>query len=90
MNAEMFENPEGDWLATASSRVRARVEVNLKKLSYDERAQFRAVQSKEMDQWISNDVTSICQRAGISKERIMTMRWVHTWKMSEDTGEKKQ
>ena len=42
MNAEMFENPEDDWLATASSRVRARVEVNLKKLSNDERAQLRA------------------------------------------------
>ena len=42
-----------------------------------------------MDQWISNDVISICQRAGIPKERIMTMRWVHTWKVDEDIGESK-
>ena len=89
VTAEMFENPEDDWLTTASSRARARVEVNIKKLSSDERAQFRAAQSKEMDQWISNDVISVRQKAGIPKERIMTMRWVHTWKGAEDTGETK-
>ena len=85
--ADMFENPEDDWLVTASSRARARVQVSLKKLSAEERAQFRAAQQKEMDHWISNDVISICQRAGIPKERIMTMRWVHTWKVAEDTVE---
>ena len=55
VTAAMFEDPEDDWLATASSRTPARVEVNTKKLSSDERAQFRAAQGKEMDQWISND-----------------------------------
>ena len=89
MTADMLENPENDWLATASSKARARVEVNIKKLTTDERAQFRAAQHKEMNQWISNDVISICQRAGIPKERVMTMRWVHTWKVAEDTGETK-
>ena len=78
VTAEKFENLEDDCLATASSRARARVEVN-KKLSSDERAQFlRAAQGKEIDQWISNNVISVCQRAGIPKERIMTMRRVHT------------
>ena len=67
----MFENPEDDWLATASSRARARVEVNIKKLSADERARFRAAQDKEMDQWVSNDVISVCQRAGIAKQRVI-------------------
>ena len=33
VTADMFENPEDDPLATASSRARARVEVNIKKLS---------------------------------------------------------
>ena len=42
-----------------------------------------------MDQLISNDVISVCQRAGNPKERVMTMRWVHTWKVAEDTGETK-
>ena len=87
MTANMFENPENDWLATASSRARARFQVNIKKLSADERAQFRTAQSKEMDKSISNDVISVCQRAGIAKERVMTMRWVHTWKVAEDTRE---
>ena len=60
VTAEIFEKPEDDWLATASSRACARVEVNIKKLSSDERAQFRAAQGKEMDQWISSDVISVC------------------------------
>ena len=89
VTADMFENHEDDWLATASSRARARVEVNIKKLSAEERAQCRAAQHKEMDQWISNDVISVCQRAGIPKQRVMTMRWVHTWKVDENTGETK-
>ena len=82
----MFENHEDDWLATASSRDRVRFEVHIKKLTSDERAQL---QDKEMDQWISNDVISVCQRAGIPQVRIMTMRCVHTWKVAEDTGETK-
>ena len=42
VTAGMFENPENDWPATASFRARARVEVNVKKLSSDECAQLRA------------------------------------------------
>ena len=63
VTADMLENPEDDWLATASSRARARVEVNIKKLSAEERAQFRAAQHKEMDQRISNGVISVCQKS---------------------------
>ena len=44
VTGDRLENPEDDWLATASSRARARVEVNIKKLSADERAQLRAAQ----------------------------------------------
>ena len=50
VTAEVFENPEDGWFATASSRARARVEVNIKKLSSDERAQFRAPKARK---WIS-------------------------------------
>ena len=63
--------------------------MNIKKLSAYERAQFRAAQRKEMDQWISNDAISVCQREGIPKQRVMTMRWVHTWKVDENTRETK-
>ena len=66
-----------------------RVDVNKKKVSADERAQFRAAEDKEMDQLKSNHVISVWQRAGIPKVRVMTMRWVHTWKVAEDTGEMK-
>ena len=50
-----MKTPEVDWLATASSKARARVEVNVKKLLSDERARFGAAPGKEMDQWVSND-----------------------------------
>ena len=78
VTAELFENP-----------ARARVEVNIKKLAAHEHAQCRATQDTAMGQWISNDVMSVCQRAGIARERVMTVRWVHTWKVAEDTGETK-
>ena len=61
----------------------------MKKLSVEERARFRAAQREEMDQWISNDVISVCQGAGIPKQRVMTMRWVQTRKVDENTGETK-
>ena len=89
VTADTPENPEDDWLATASSRARARVEENIKKISAEERAQFRAAQHKEMDRWIRNDVITICQRASIPKQRVMTMRWVNTWKVDENTRETK-
>ena len=53
VTADIFETPEDD-----SSRFRARVKVNIKKFPPVERAQFRAAPGKEMDQWISNDVTA--------------------------------
>ena len=83
---------EEGWLSLVSypvTRARARVEVDIKKLSADERAQFGSAQHKEMDQGIRNDVISVCQRAGIPKQGVMTMRWVHTWKVDENTGETK-
>jgi len=85
-----LETPEDDWLATSSSRARARVDVSIRKLSSDELAQFRSVPNKDMDQWISNVVISICQRASIPKERIMSMRRGHTWQVAEDTRETKE
>ena len=45
---DMFENPEDDWLETSSSKARARIDVNIKKLSAEERAQFPEVQHKEL------------------------------------------
>ena len=50
---------------------------------------FEQLENKEMDQCISNDVISVCLGAGIPKHGVMTMRWAHTWKVDEDTGETK-
>ena len=37
-----------------------------------------------MDQWIENAVFSIAKRAGVPTDRIMTMRWILTWKDAPD------
>ena len=41
----------------------------------------------EADQWISNTVFSVAKRSGIPKNRIMSMRWILTWKKT-DEGDK--
>ena len=51
VTADMFENHEDDWLAAASSRARARVEVNIKKLSAEERV--HSVEQLNTKKWIS-------------------------------------
>ena len=85
VTAEMSENLEDDWLATASSRARARFEMNIKKLSSDERAQLNTrkwisgsamVRSRSAKEWASPKSES-CRCVGF------------TWKMAEDTGETK-
>ena len=54
--------------------------MSLKWLSKADRAKFAAAQSKEMDQWVDNAVFSIARRAGVPIDRIMSMRWILTWK----------
>ena len=80
VTAEMTENPEDDWLATASSRA-----LNIKKLSSDERAQLNT------RKWISG---SAMVRSRSAKEwaypKSESCRCVgFTWKMAEDTRETK-
>ena len=50
---------------------------------------FVLLKIKEIDPWIHIDVINVCERPGLPKERIMSMRWIHTWKVSEETGETK-
>ena len=40
--------------------------------------------SKEIDQWIENVVLSIARKAGVPTDRIMSMRWILTWKDAPD------
>eukprot|EP00969_Alexandrium_andersonii_P004348 187816-Alexandrium_andersonii.AAC.1 len=37
-----------------------------------------------MTQWCSTAVFKVCRRAGVPRDRIMTMRWVLTWKLPDD------
>ena len=43
----------------------------------------------ESDQWIGNAVYTVAKRAGIPKNRIMSMRWILTWKKIEGTDRQK-
>ena len=54
--------------------------MNIKKLSADERAQIRAAQGKDMDQWIDNDVRSRSATEHAFKERVgFTLgKWLRT------------
>ena len=53
-------------------------------MSQRERAEFEAAKDKELGQWLSNGVFRIVRKAGVPQERIMTMRWVLTWKAVDD------
>ena len=75
-------NPQklDEHLAYMASDGKLNAEVSLKWLSKSDRKIFEAAQSKEMDQWIENAVFSIAKRAGAPLDRIMSMRWILTWK----------
>ena len=49
---------------------------------------FDEAKDKELDQWISNSVFKIVRRIGIPIKRIMSMRWILTWKQTPE-GDKK-
>ncbi len=58
-------------------------EVSLKNLTPAEKQLFLEAKEAELDQWLGHSVFSIARRAGVPKDRIMSMRWVLTWKAPE-------
>ena len=60
-------------------------EVNERYLQPDEREMFRAAKKTEWSQWRSNDVVELISRHGIDPHRIISSRWVLTWKRVEET-----
>jgi len=72
-----------DHFALMSSEAKRHQEVNLKQLTPQEKKLFEQAKSKELDQWISNSVFSIAKKSGVPLDRIMSMRWVLTWKYPE-------
>ena len=63
---------------------RRKTEVNIRHLNAEERRQMEEAKDNEVDQWISNSVFKIVRRAGVPLKRIMSMRWILTWKQAPE------
>ena len=74
-----------EHVANISSEAKRHAEVTIKNLTPEEKELLKKAMWKELDQWVSNAVFKIAQRSGVPKERVMTMRWVLTWKVNEET-----
>jgi len=70
--------------AYVSSEAKRHAEVTIKTLTPKEKVEFEAAKNKELDQWVSNEVFRIVRKAGVPQSRIMSMRWVLTWKAVDD------
>jgi len=82
---ECQDSPEllSDNFALMAAEAKRHAEVNLRHLTKAEQAEFEAAKRKELDQWLSHAVFSIAKKAGIPTSRIMSMRWVLTWKVPD-------
>jgi hypothetical protein len=76
----------GIWMV--NSKARKSAEVNIRKLNEEDRAQFEAAMRKELDSFLSSEAIQICSSAGIPPERIMKMKWIHSWKAVHDESGK--
>merc|ERR1711938_96410 len=54
-----------------------------------EQMQFHDAKKIELDSWVKHSVYSLADRSGVSRDRIMTMRWVLTWKVIPGTADRK-
>lgn len=74
------------WVVNAKARKGA--EVNVRKLCPEEQMEFETAMQKELDSFLSTEAVQICSSNGVSEDRIMQMRWVHTWKpVLSESGE---
>ncbi len=74
------------WVVNAKARKGA--EVNVRKLCPEEQMEFEEAMKKELDSFLSTEAVQICSSNGVPEDRIMQMRWVHTWKpVLSDAGE---
>lgn len=67
-------------MVNLNSKARKAMEVNIRKLTEDDRAQFEAAMQKELNSFLSSEAIQICSSAGIPLERILRVRWMHVWK----------
>ena len=72
-----------------TSEAKRHTEVKISKLTEPDKKKFNEAKDKELDQWVSHAVVKVCQRAGVPLHRIMSMRWVLTWKATDDGKDRK-
>ena len=68
-------------LTIGESRIKS--EVNVRRLDKDSLRKFLQAKSTQLDKWISNGVVSTSDQFGVTCDRIMSMRWICTWKPPE-------
>ena len=73
---------KGIWVL--NQKVKKHAEVVYRQLSKEDQVEFDRAMKKEIDSYISSEAVAICEAYGIPRERIMQMRWVHTWKVDHD------
>ena len=70
---------------SAAALKKRQAEVVEKYLEPEEKAMFREAKKAEWSQWVGNEVVELLSRKGIDPKRIISSRWVLTWKRTEDT-----
>ena len=61
-------------------------EVNVAKMSVDERASMVEAKKKELTSWFANAVWEFAELDGTNSDRVVTARWVLTFKEPEPSG----
>ena len=74
----------GVWVV--NQKVKKNAEVVYRKLSKEDQAEFDRAMKKEIDSYVSSEAVRICESHGIPPERVMQMRWVHTWKVDTNSA----
>ena len=75
----------------AAAAQKRKAEVSERHLTSTEKEMFRQAKRAEWSQWISNDVVELLSRRGIDPKRVISSRWILTWKNVGDqpNGEKR-
>ena len=74
-----------DMCLSATAMKKRGAEVVEKYLDPEEKEMFRVAKKAEWSQWIGNEVVDLLSRKGIDPRRVISSRWVLTWKRIEDT-----
>ena len=82
------DNPE-QMAHVATAGKRARAEVQLKKLSHEEKQLFVAAKDLELSCWLQTNAIRPILRQKLNPEQILISRWVLTWKESDDPRRRK-